>query len=94
MLMLHQLIIKKDLKILLSIMRIKKKKVTKLSVISNNKGFILSIVPFDINKTLSNDKTKTAVHDVKIIESSINNVTQIKNDSKNYYLMGDKSYKN
>jgi hypothetical protein len=36
----------------------KKKKVTKLSVILNNKGFILSIVLFYINKTLSDGKTK------------------------------------
>lgn len=72
----------------------KKKKVTKLSVITNDKGFILSIVPFNINKTLNDGKTKTAVHDVKMINKSINDIIQIKNNSKNYYLIGDKAYKN
>lgn len=40
----------------------KKKKVTKLSLIVTKKGFITSIIPFDINKTLIN-KSNTSVHD-------------------------------
>ena len=71
----------------------KKKKITKLSVICTKEGFINSIVPFKINKILKNE-IKTGVHDVKMIDESLNNVHVIKNKSKNYYLIADKAYKN
>lgn len=43
---------------------IKKKKITKLSLITNNKGFIHSISPFDIK----NINYSILVHDVKMIK--------------------------
>jgi hypothetical protein len=51
-------------------------------------------VSFSVNKTLNCDKTKTSIHDVKMIELTINKITKIKNNSKNCYLMSDKAYKN
>jgi hypothetical protein len=70
----------------------KKKKVTKLSIISNKKGLILSVIPFDIKNTINN-KIKTAVHDVKMINKTLKDINHINNNSKNYYLIADKAYK-
>ena len=70
----------------------KKKKVTKLSIISNESGFILAIEPFDIKNKLKNGNL-TSVHDVKMIEKTLKNV-DVNNNSKYYYLVGDKAYKN
>ena len=39
-------------------------------------------------------KLKLGVHDVKMIDESLNNLHAIKNKSKNYYLIADKAYKN
>jgi Ni,Fe-hydrogenase maturation factor len=64
----------------------KKKKVTKISVVSNNKNFIHSIEVFDL-KT-KNVNYNTAVHDSKMIEKSLKNI-KIKNKSKHFYLLGD-----
>lgn len=69
-----------------------KKQGTKLSIITNEIGFILSVQEFDINKTLK-DNSKTSVHDVCMIEKTLKNVKQ-NNESKYYYLIGDKAYKN
>ena len=66
----------------------KKKKVTKLSIVSNNKNFIHSIEVFDL-KT-KNDNYNTAVQDSKMIFQSLKN---IKNESKCFYLLGNKAYK-
>lgn len=69
----------------------KKKKVTKLSLITNKKGFIHSVIPFDIK---SKDKSySTSVHDVKMINKNLDNIININNESKNYYLLADKAYK-
>lgn len=68
----------------------KKKKVTKLSIVTNDKNFIHSIEVFDL-KT-KNENYNTAVHDSKIIEKSLNNI-KIKNKSKYFNLLGDKAYK-
>jgi len=71
-----------------------KKKITKLSIISDESGFILSVVPFNIKNKL-NDNTLTSVHDVKMIEETLKNIDDNnKNKSKYYYLIGDKAYKN
>jgi hypothetical protein len=70
----------------------KKKKGTKLSIITNTMGFIFSILPFKINKTLKN-KSKTSIHDVKMLDETLKNIKQ-DNNSKYYYLIGDKAYKN
>ena len=35
-----------------------------------------------------------AVHDVKMINKTLENIKCINNKSKNYYLIGDKAYKN
>ena len=69
----------------------KKKQVTKLSTITNEHGFILSIQPFEVNKELKNNKF-TGVHDVKMIENTLLNVKQ-NNNSKYYHLLADKAYK-
>ena len=45
----------------------KKKKGTKLSIITNTMGFIFSILFFKINKTLKN-KSKTSIHNVKMLK--------------------------
>lgn len=68
----------------------KKKKVTKLSIVSNDNNFIHSIEVFDL-KT-ENDNYNTAVHDSKMIEKSLLNI-KVKNESKYFYLLGDKAYK-
>jgi len=71
---------------------LKKKKVTKLSIISNNKNFINSITVFDI-KTKNNNYS-TGIYDVKMIKKTLEKVL-IKNKSKYYYyyLLGDKANK-
>ena len=71
----------------------KKKKITKLSIISTKNGFITSIEPFLNKQTLKNG-SKTSVHDVKMINETLKNINCINNKSKNYYLIGDKAYKN
>lgn len=68
----------------------KKKKITKLSIVSNKNNFIHSVEVFEIKN--SNDKYKTSVHDVKMINKSLNNII-IKNESKYFNLLGDKAYK-
>jgi len=47
----------------------KKKKVTKLSIISNSKNFIHSIEVFNLKQ--KNNNYNTAVHDSKMIEKSL-----------------------
>lgn len=69
----------------------KKKKVTKLSLITNKKGFIYSVIPFKIKN--ENENYSTAVHDVKMINDGLTKIKIIKNDSKYYHLLGDKAYK-
>lgn len=68
----------------------RKKKITKLSLVSNKNNFIYSVEVFEIK--YSNDKYKTSVHDVKMINKSLNKVT-VKNESKYFNLLGDKAYK-
>ncbi len=68
----------------------KKKKITKLSIITNKNNFIHSIEVFEIKN--ENNKYKTAVHDVKMINKSLDNVN-INNESKYFNLLGDKAYK-
>ena len=68
----------------------KKKKITKLAIVTNEKNFIHSIEVFDL-KT-KNKNYNAAVHDSKIIEKSLKNI-KIKNESKYFYLFGDKAYK-
>ena len=55
---------------------------------TNDINFIHSIEVFDL-KT-KNENYNTAVHDSKIIEKSLKN---IKNETKYFYLLGDKAYK-
>ena len=72
----------------------KKKKITKLSVLTNKKGFIYSILPFKINK--EKGKHSTSVHDIKMIDEhikDINNNNNIKNNSKYFHQICDKAYK-
>jgi Ni,Fe-hydrogenase maturation factor len=69
----------------------KKKKVTKLSLITNKKGFIYSVVPFKIKNKKKN--YSTSVHDVKMINEGLTKIKFIKNDSKYNHLLGDKAYK-
>ena len=69
----------------------KKKKITKLSLITNKNGFIHSVVPFDIKNT--NINYSTSVHDVKMIDKNINDIKNINNESKYFYLLADKAYK-
>jgi len=69
----------------------KKKKVTKLSLITDNNGFIYSITPFDIKS--KGKSYYTSVHDVKMIDKSIDTITNINNESKYYHLLADKAYK-
>jgi len=69
-----------------------KKQGTKLSTITNEYGFILSIESFKLNKQLKNNN-QTGVHDVKMIEETLINVKQ-NNNCKYYHLIGDKAYKN
>ncbi len=68
----------------------KKKKVTKLAVVSSNDNFIHSVKNFELNK--QNEKYNTAVHDVKMISKSLEEV-KIQNNSKYFHLLGDKAYK-
>jgi hypothetical protein len=70
-----------------------KKKITKLNLMSTKQGFIVSVLPFLINKTLK-DGSKTGIHDVKMINETLNKSNIVKNNSKNFYLIGDKAYKN
>ena len=76
--------------ILLLILNIEKKKITKLSIISNKSNFIHSVEVFEIKN--SNDKYKTSIHDVKMINKSLNKIT-VTNKSKYFNLLGDKAYK-
>lgn len=69
----------------------KKKKITKLSLITNTNKFIYSVTPFDINNKYKN--YSTSVHDVKMICKSINQIKNINNESKYFYLIDDKAYK-
>lgn len=69
----------------------KKKKITKLSIISNKNGFIYSIINCNIKNKYKN--YSTSVHDVKTINNSINEITNINNKSKYFILLGDKAYK-
>lgn len=68
----------------------KKKKITKLSIISNEFNFIHSVEVFDL-KT-KNVNYNTSVHDVKMIKKSLEKV-KINNNSNYFYLLGDKAYK-
>jgi hypothetical protein len=68
----------------------RKKNVTKLSAISTENKFILSIVPFDIKDV--NKKYKTLVHDVKMVQKSLDEIKIIKNKSTYYHLLADKAY--
>ena len=68
----------------------KKKKITKLSIVSNKFNFIYSIEVFDL-KT-QNENYNTSVHDVKMINKSLEKV-KINNNSNYFYLLGDKGYK-
>ena len=69
----------------------KKKKITKLSLVTNKNGFIYSVIPFDIKN--KNKNYNTSVPDVKMIKKSIEEIKNIKNKSKYYNLIGDKAYK-
>lgn len=69
----------------------KKKKVTKLSLITNKNGFIHSVLPFDIKN--KNINYSTSIHDVKMIKKNITDIKNINNNSKYYYLLADKAYK-
>lgn len=69
----------------------KKKKITKLSLITNKNGFIHSVEPFNIKNI--NKNYSTSVHDVSMIEKNICNIKNVNNESKCYYLLGDKAYK-
>ena len=68
----------------------KKKKITKLSIISNEYNFIHSVEVFDL-KT-KNENYNTCIHDVKMIKKSLEKV-KINNNSNYFYLIGDKAYK-
>jgi hypothetical protein len=71
-----------------------KKKITKLSVLTNSNGFIYSILPFKINTT--NNNYSTSVHDVKMIDEHIKDINKhknINNNSKYFHQLCDKAYK-
>jgi len=68
----------------------RKKKITKLSVVSNKNNFIHSVEVFEIKN--ENDKYKTSVHDVKMISKSLDKIN-VNNKSKYFNLLGDKAYK-
>ena len=70
---------------------LKKKKITKLSFTVNKKGFIYSVLPFDIKNKYKN--YSTSVHDVKMIKGSLDEIKYINNKSKYFVLLGDKAYK-
>ena len=57
----------------------KKKKITKLSVVSNKDNFIHSVEVFEIKN--DNEKYNTLIHDVKMINKSLNKVF-VNNKSK------------
>ena len=57
----------------------KKKKITKLSVVSNKDNFIHSVEVFEIKN--ENEKYNTSIHDVKMINKSLNKVF-VNNKSK------------
>jgi hypothetical protein len=70
----------------------KKKKITKLLIVTNTFGFIYSIIPFNIKNT--NNIYSTSVHDVKMINENLNNIKNINKSNNIYYkLLGDKGYK-
>ena len=69
----------------------RKKNVTKLSLIVNKNGFIYSVIYFDIKNKDQN--YSTTVYDVKMIDSNLTNINKINNESKCFYLLGDKAYK-
>ena len=69
----------------------KKKKVTKLSLITNKNGFIYSVSYFDIKN--KNNNYSTSVHDVKMINKNFDDIIKVNNKSNYYYLLGDKAYK-
>ena len=69
----------------------RKKKVTKLSLITNKNGFIYTVKPFDIKNDHGN--YLTAIHDVKMISKNINDIKHINNESKYFHLLADKAYK-
>ena len=88
--MLHQLTINMVVNVLLLILNIERKKITKLSIVSNNNNFIHSVEVFEIKN--ENDKYKTSVHDVKMISKSLDKIN-VNNKSKYFNLLGDKAYK-
>lgn len=69
---------------------LKKKKITKLSIVSNSENFIHSIEVFDL-KT-KNINYNTGVHDVIMIKKSLEKI-KVNNNSNYFYLVGDKGYK-
>lgn len=69
----------------------KKKKITKLSLITNKKGFIYSVMPFDVKTHYTN--YSTSIHDVKMINDTLINTHNINNESKYFHLLADKAYK-
>jgi hypothetical protein len=69
----------------------RKKNVTKLSLIVNEKGFIYSVSYFDIKN--ENANYSTAIHDVKMIEKNLNEINKVNNGSNYYHLLADKAYK-
>ena len=69
----------------------KKKKVTKLSIITDKNKFIYLVTPFDIKNNYTN--YSTSVHDVKMIYKSFNEIKIIDNKSKYFILLADKAYK-
>jgi transposase len=68
----------------------RKKKITKLSVVSNKDNFIHSVEVFEIKN--ENKKYNTSIHDVKMINKSLDKVF-VNNKSKYFNLLGDKAYK-
>jgi hypothetical protein len=68
----------------------RKKKITKLSIVSNKNNFIHSVEVFKIKN--ENNNYKTAIHDVKMINKSLDKVI-VNNKSKYFNLLGDKVYK-
>lgn len=69
----------------------KKKKITKLSLITNKYGFIHSVIPFDIKN--KNINYSTSVHDIKMVDKNINDIKNINNKASYYHLLADKAYK-
>jgi hypothetical protein len=79
---------------------LKKKKVTKISAISNVDGFIYSISNIEnknknIKFNYKNEKIKVPIHDSKTIQSSLKNINpniKIKSLNGEINLIGDKGY--